>query len=75
MPSDEAIALGGHNLPIQSRMQMFQEYAVPLAERVAKQALVSASASVDPGQSESKIEDAIGLVMLRCHHDCRIKLT
>jgi alpha-pyrone synthase len=59
--SDEAIALSGHNIPIQSRMQMFQEYAVPLAERVAKQALLSANASLDP--SKPKIEDAIRLIV------------
>ncbi|MHC5831409.1 MAG: type III polyketide synthase, partial [Nostoc sp.] len=43
--SDEAIA-HNYSKTIQSRMQMYQEFAVPLAERVAKKALLTASESM-----------------------------
>lgn len=36
-----------NNSTIQSRMEMFQEYAIPLAERVAKEALKKASANIE----------------------------
>jgi alpha-pyrone synthase len=60
--SDEAL----HSKTIQVRMQMFQEYAVPLAEQVARKALLSASASIEPNNqlcSELNICDSIRLVV------------
>ncbi|MEH1826630.1 MAG: naringenin-chalcone synthase [Nostoc sp.] len=63
--SDEAIA-HGHNQTIQSRMQMYREFAVPLAERVAKKALLSASESMKTNNnlySDTNIEDHIRLIV------------
>lgn len=62
--SDEAIAFSKYST-LQARMQMYEEYAVPLAERVAKKALKSAAARMDtsdPLRSKS-IEDSIGLIV------------
>ncbi len=64
--SDEALALLGSGNSIQSRMQMYQKYAVPLAEEVAKKALLKASANFEANNhfhSELKIEDSIGLIV------------
>ena len=63
--SDEAIA-DGHNQTIQSRMQMYQEFAVPLAERVAKKALLTASESMEANThlySDRNIEECIRLIV------------
>ncbi|MEH1819540.1 MAG: naringenin-chalcone synthase [Nostoc sp.] len=63
--SDEAIA-HGHSQTIQSRMQMYQEFAIPLAERVAKKALLSASESMKTNNhlySDTNIEDHIRLIV------------
>lgn len=50
---------------IKERMDMFEEYALPLAEKVAKQALKSAEASIQPGDYfySQNIEDTIGLIV------------
>jgi alpha-pyrone synthase len=50
---------------IQERMEMFEEYALPLAEKVAKKALTSAEiSSKDHGYFYSQnIEDTIGLIV------------
>ena len=50
---------------IQERMEMFEEYALPLAEQVAKQALQSAQATIEPGDYfySQNIEDTIGLIV------------
>ncbi|MEH1850468.1 MAG: naringenin-chalcone synthase [Nostoc sp.] len=63
--SDEAIA-HGHSQTIQSRMQMYQEFAIPLAERVAKKALLSASKSIKTNNhlySGTNIKDHIRLIV------------
>ncbi|MBD2461275.1 naringenin-chalcone synthase [Oscillatoria sp. FACHB-1407] len=62
--SDEAIAFS-QQATIQARMQMYEEYAVPLAERVARKALASANTQMqlsDPYSGEA-IEDAIHLIV------------
>ena len=50
---------------IQERMEMFEEYALPLAEKVAKKALKSAEVSTKPGDYfySQNIEDTIGLIV------------
>lgn len=49
---------------IQDRMQMYKEHGIPLAQRVAKKALESASVHLDGDlHPESSIEDAIGLIV------------
>ena len=50
---------------IQERMEMFEEYALPLAEKVAKKALKSAEVSTVPGDClySKNIEDTIGLIV------------
>ncbi len=50
---------------IQERMEMFEEYALPLAEKVAKKALKSAEESTQPGDYfySQNIEDTIGLIV------------
>jgi alpha-pyrone synthase len=62
--SDEAIAFS-RNGTIQDRMQMFKEYAVPLAERVAKKALESAAARMEASAPlcSQTIEDSIRLIV------------
>ncbi|MFN6481454.1 MULTISPECIES: naringenin-chalcone synthase [unclassified Nostoc] len=63
--SNEAIA-HGYSKTIQSRMQMYQEFAVPLAERVAKKALLTASESMKTNNhlySDMNIEDHIRLIV------------
>jgi alpha-pyrone synthase len=62
--SEEAIAFSQQGT-IQARMQMYEECAVPLAERVAKKALASAAAQMkitEPFRSEA-IEDVIHLIV------------
>lgn len=56
--SEEAIAFSQHG-SIQARMQMYKEHAVPLAERVVKQAL--SEAAMQP--SAVSIEDSIHLIV------------
>ncbi len=50
---------------IQERMEMFEEYALPLAEKVAKKALKAAEISTKPGDYfySQKIQDTIGLIV------------
>jgi alpha-pyrone synthase len=63
--SDVAIA-HGYSRTIQSRMQMYQEFAVPLAERVAKKALLTASASMGTSNhlyADTNIKDHIRLIV------------
>ncbi|MUL37183.1 type III polyketide synthase [Gloeocapsopsis dulcis] len=60
--SEEAIALNQHGT-IQSRMQMYQEYAVPLAEQVTRKALSSAAAKIDNTVGSKTIEDSIRLIV------------
>ncbi|MEH1931171.1 type III polyketide synthase [Nostoc sp.] len=63
--SDEAIA-HNYSKTIQSRMQMYQEFAVPLAERVAKKALLTASESMKTSNhlySDMNIKDHIRLIV------------
>ncbi|MBW4552703.1 MAG: naringenin-chalcone synthase [Aphanocapsa sp. GSE-SYN-MK-11-07L] len=54
---EETIAFSSQPSTIQTRMQMFQEHAVPLAERVAKQAIATASVEMP------NLKDAIRLVV------------
>ncbi len=54
---EQTIAFSSQPSTIQTRMQMFQEHAVPLAERVAKQAIATASAKMPT------LKDAIRLVV------------
>jgi alpha-pyrone synthase len=63
--SNEAIA-HGYGKTIQSRMQMYQEFAIPLAERVAKKALLTASESMETSNhlySDMNIKDRIRLIV------------
>ncbi len=55
--SDETIAFSKQHGNIESRMLMYKKYAVPLAERVARQALQEASAS------QENIADSIRLIV------------
>jgi len=55
--SDETIAACKHHNTIQARMQMYEKYAVPLADQVARKALLSASAST------ANIENSISLIV------------
>lgn len=55
--SNETIAASKHHNTIQARMQMYQKYAVPLAEQVARKALLSASATT------ANIENSIHLIV------------
>jgi alpha-pyrone synthase len=55
--SDEIIAFSQQRGNIESRMNLFKKYAVPVAERVARQALEEASAS------EENITDSIRLIV------------
>ncbi len=50
---------------IQERMQMFEDYALPLAEKVARKALKSAGESIEASDYlySEKIEDSIGLIV------------
>ncbi|MGJ3248171.1 MAG: type III polyketide synthase [Elainellaceae cyanobacterium] len=60
--SDEAIAFSKSTGNIESRMQRYQKYAVPLAERVAQQAIESASVQMkthECGEPDSDIKDSI----------------
>jgi alpha-pyrone synthase len=55
--SEETLAFSSQRSTIQTRMQMFQEYAAPLAERVARQAIETASAGT------TNLKDAIRLIV------------
>ncbi|AFY56411.1 putative naringenin-chalcone synthase [Rivularia sp. PCC 7116] len=63
--SEESYEFSRKQGTIQQRMEMFEEYAFPLAEKVAKQALKSAEASTrDDGSLYSdNIEESIGLIV------------
>ncbi|MBD2435587.1 type III polyketide synthase [Nostoc sp. FACHB-110] len=64
--SEEGMVLTAKDKLIQSRMQLFKEYAVPLAEKVARKALESAATTVENNNSlhsKSSIEDAIRLIV------------
>jgi alpha-pyrone synthase len=52
--SDETLEFIGQRGTLDARMQLYKQYAVPLAERVVKQALLSAQSA--------DIEEAIGLI-------------
>lgn len=54
--SEDAIAFS-QSAPIQERMRLYQECAVPLAERVARKALITA------GYATPSIEDSIRLIV------------
>ncbi|MCW5315127.1 naringenin-chalcone synthase [Nostoc sp. KVJ3] len=65
--SDKAIA-HRHSQTIQSRMQMYQEFAVPLAERVARKALLTASENIETNNhlytnTNTNIKDRIRLIV------------
>jgi alpha-pyrone synthase len=55
--SEEVIAFSRQSNTIQTRMQMFQEHAAPLAERVARQAIATAAVETP------NLKDAIRLVV------------
>lgn len=57
--SEEAIAFSQQRNTIQTRMKLYQEYAVPLAERVARKALESTAAR----DSSTSIQESIGLIV------------
>ena len=64
--SEEGMVLTASDNPIQSRMELYKEYAIPLAEKVAKKALAAAAASVDNNNSlhsKLNIEDSIRLIV------------
>ncbi|HEY9622374.1 MAG TPA: 3-oxoacyl-[acyl-carrier-protein] synthase III C-terminal domain-containing protein [Crinalium sp.] len=62
--SDEAIAFSRTPNNLQARMQMYQEHAVPLAERVARQALQSAASNLETNDPFCKtIEESIRLIV------------
>ncbi|MHC5823980.1 MAG: type III polyketide synthase, partial [Nostoc sp.] len=64
--SEEGMALTANDNPIQSRMQLYKEYAFPLAEKVARKALESAASSVETNNylhSKLNIEDSIRLIV------------
>ncbi|MBR8838023.1 MAG: naringenin-chalcone synthase [Stigonema ocellatum SAG 48.90 = DSM 106950] len=64
--SDEAMSPQGSSKTIQCRMQMYKEHAVPLAERVARTALLSASANMKTSNhlhSDLNICDSIRLIV------------
>ncbi len=63
--SEETVAFSRERGNIQSRMQMYKEYAVPLAERVSREALSTAAASMKTSNpfSSEKIEDSIRLIV------------
>jgi alpha-pyrone synthase len=64
--SEEGMALTASDNLIQSRMQLFKEYAVPLAEKVSRKALESAAHTVDNHNSlhsRLNIEDSIRLIV------------
>ncbi len=62
--SDETVAFSREHGNIQSRMQMYQEYAIPLAERVVRKALLTAAASIDSSPfSSENIGDSIRLIV------------
>jgi alpha-pyrone synthase len=56
--TEETVAFSQERNTLEKRMQMFAEAAVPLAEEVAKKALLKASLN-----SNQKIEDSIGLIV------------
>jgi alpha-pyrone synthase len=55
--SEEAVSPKQSAAPIQDRMQVFKEKAVPLAERVVRQALANL------GELSSHVTDSIGLIV------------
>jgi alpha-pyrone synthase len=55
--SEEILTFSSQRSTIQTRMQMFQAYAAPLAERVARQAIETASAGT------TNLKDAIRLIV------------
>lgn len=63
--SEEIVAFSRERGNIQARMQMYKEHAVPLAERVTREALSTAAASTKASNpfSSEKIEDSIRLIV------------
>ena len=63
--SEENYEFSRQSGTIEKRMKMFEEYALPLAEMVAKKALKSARESVSQGNclDSQRIEDQIGLIV------------
>jgi alpha-pyrone synthase len=63
--SAETIAFSQRQGNLRSRMELYQQYAVPLAERVSRKALESAAknAQGDVSKGSAKIEDTIRLVV------------
>lgn len=63
--SEETAHFSRQRNTIEARMQMYQEYALPLAERVARQALETATARMEMSEPfhPETIEDAIRLIV------------
>jgi alpha-pyrone synthase len=62
--TEETYEFSQKNGTIEARMELFSEYAFPLAEKVAKQALKAAEVNMttEDYQNSANIEDSIGLI-------------